>query len=244
MIAPASPRILAIDPGTTESGVVVFDPLCSEPVIESGVYTNDALLGWIRSGSIPSGSGMLAELTGPHILAIEVPRARGMPFSNEMIDTVIWVGRFLEAWGDRPSARVDRKDVKMFLCGVASAKDSNIRAAIIDRFGGSKALADRAKCPACDGKGTALAQRPADNCLGCGGGGRVWSAEKPKGFKCQGCKGRGVIKYRPERATCPECRGAKRVGDPGPLRGVTSHAWPALAVALFQADAARKGEAP
>lgn len=239
MIAPVQPRILGIDPGTTQSGVVLFDPLCEEPVVYAAVRDNDYLLSSLRSRAIDGNA-----LSGPHVLAIEVPRARGMPFSNEMIDTVLWAGRFLEAWGDRPSARVDRKDVKMLLCGATTAKDSNVRAAIIDRFGGSKALADRSKCPACDGKGVALAQRPADNCLGCGGGGRVWSAEKPKGFKCQGCKGRGVIKYRPERATCPECRGAKRVGDPGPLRGVVSHAWPALAVALFQADAARKGEGP
>ncbi len=34
-----------------------------------------------------------------------------------------------------------RREVKLHLCGTARAKDNNIRAALLDRFGGSRSVA-------------------------------------------------------------------------------------------------------
>jgi hypothetical protein len=60
--------------------------------------------------------------------------------------TLVWLGRFIEAWG-RPHEDVFRKDVKMAMCGNTKANDSNIRVALIDRFGGADvAIAKRRKC--------------------------------------------------------------------------------------------------
>ncbi len=52
------------------------------------------------------------------------------------MQTQFWAGRFVQAIG-LPFTQIDRKDEKMCLCGrAAKVSDSNIRAAIIDRYGG------------------------------------------------------------------------------------------------------------
>jgi hypothetical protein len=54
-----------------------------------------------------------------------------------VFDTVLWIGRFIEAWhgGYR---LICRRQVKLHLCESARANDANIRAALIDRFGPGK----------------------------------------------------------------------------------------------------------
>jgi hypothetical protein len=47
---------------------------------------------------------------------------------------------------------VFRHDVKMHLCGRATANDSNIRAALIDLFGGESKAIGGVKCKTCKGK--------------------------------------------------------------------------------------------
>lgn len=68
-------------------------------------------------------------------LAIEMIASYGMPVGREVFETCVWIGRFIEAWGG-PYTLVYRKDVKLHLCGQPRAKDSNIRQALIDRYGG------------------------------------------------------------------------------------------------------------
>ena len=58
----------------------------------------------------------------------------GMPVGKEVFDTCVWIGRFIEAF-DLEYEYVYRKDEKMNLCHSMKAKDSNIRQALIDRFG-------------------------------------------------------------------------------------------------------------
>ena len=59
-----------------------------------------------------------------------------MSVSDSIFDTVYWTGRFREAWGDKGFFdRIPRMTVKMHLCHNSRAKDSNIRQALIDRFG-------------------------------------------------------------------------------------------------------------
>src|SRR3546814_21052261 len=66
-------------------------------------------------------------------LAIERFEARGMPMGEDSIETVIWTGRFVQAWRDPASVRmVKRREVKSHLCGSARAKDPNVRQALID----------------------------------------------------------------------------------------------------------------
>ena len=138
MIARVAPRIVAVDPGSESSGVVLFDPVCSEPVVYAAKVENDHLLAWLHAKAIPYDVAGWHHLTGPHVLVVEMMRARGMPFSNDEMRTLVWLGRFIEAWRGE-WAEVYRQDVKLHLCGSAKARDANIRAALIDRFGGKDA---------------------------------------------------------------------------------------------------------
>lgn len=113
-------HILAIDPGTTESGWCI---LVGSQVRDSGVMPNDDMLAFV------SGQG------GYATLAIEMIASYGMPVGREVFETCVWIGRFMQAWGHDESVQlVYRKDVKMHLCGTTKAKDGNVRQAIIDLY--------------------------------------------------------------------------------------------------------------
>lgn len=61
----------------------------------------------------------------------------GMAVGKEVFDTCVWIGRFIEL-ASLQAIEVEyiyRKDEKMNLCHSMKAKDSNIRQALIDRFG-------------------------------------------------------------------------------------------------------------
>jgi len=70
-------------------------------------------------------------------LVIEQIRSYGMAVGAEVFDTCVWTGRFIQAWGG-PHTMVPRIDVKMHLCKSPRAKDTNVRQALIDRFGPGK----------------------------------------------------------------------------------------------------------
>jgi hypothetical protein len=63
------------------------------------------------------------------IVLVEFPKPRGQPMYWQLVDTIYWIGRMDQACS-MAMQRVDRKDVKMTLCGTAKAKDSNVSAAI------------------------------------------------------------------------------------------------------------------
>ncbi len=116
--------IIAIDPGTTHSGVVVFDGA-------------DILF---VDSSMPN-KEVLIELNHRYeAVAIEMIESYGMPVGKSTFETVLWVGRFIEKWSGRRYL-LYRKDIKLFLCGTTRAKDANIRQALLDLFpqtGGGK----------------------------------------------------------------------------------------------------------
>ena len=118
--------LLAIDPGYTQSAWVEFED--GRPQ-QFGIVANDDLLTILRDPSFDD-------------LAIEAIASYGMAVGAEVFETCVWSGRFLQRWADmHPGAdvrRVYRRDVKLHLCGSARAKDSNIRAALIDLYGPGK----------------------------------------------------------------------------------------------------------
>jgi hypothetical protein len=119
--------VIAIDPGNEQSAFLILHP----HVGSFGIVHNDNMIDWIRRWSLGG--------AGDH-LAIEMIASYGMPVGREVFETCVMIGRFIEAWG-RPYTLVYRRDVKMHLCGNNAAKDGNIRAALIDRFGPGKAKA-------------------------------------------------------------------------------------------------------
>jgi len=114
-------RILALDPGTSQTGWVLLD---AGNVADSGVHQNHDVLRWVQAGQ------------GADVLAIEMMKARGMPTSNDEFKTLVWIGRYQQAWSDPERVRlVYRQDVKLHVCGSMKAKDPNIRAALLDMVG-------------------------------------------------------------------------------------------------------------
>lgn len=115
--------ILAIDPGTSESGWVILD---GSQVIASGVTRNELMLS--RVGC--------AEVMGAEQLAIEMIASYGMAVGREVFETCVWIGRFKQAWRSPDDVKlIYRRDVKIHLCGTTKAKDANVRQALIDLLG-------------------------------------------------------------------------------------------------------------
>ncbi|NFI06020.1 hypothetical protein FC959_16945 [Clostridium botulinum] len=117
--------ILAIDPGNTESGVVVLDENL-EPTAKAKI-DNKILLGNIVNG----------DLNGIKYVAIEMVACYGMAVGKSVFDTCVWIGRYSQAikehLGIEPTY-IYRKDEKINLCNSMKAKDSNIIQALVDRF--------------------------------------------------------------------------------------------------------------
>jgi len=120
-------NIIAIDPGPKESAYVVME---NGEITEKGIEENSNLRD-ILDDRLDSPCGY------EHDLLIEMVASYGMAVGKDVFETCVEIGRFIEAWGG-PYKLVYRKDVKMHLCGSTRAKDSNIRQALIDLYGGSK----------------------------------------------------------------------------------------------------------
>ena len=118
-------KLLAIDPGTFESAWVAFD---GQRVLGHGLESNVTILGRLR------------EYAGVPVW-IEMVASFGMPVGKEVFETCVWIGRFWETALRNGSAcdRVTRHQIKLHLCHSARAKDTNVRQAILDRFGGKLA---------------------------------------------------------------------------------------------------------
>ena len=121
-------KILAIDPGNTESAFVLMNPDYSVSHSSAGKFGNEVLLKLVQDlGGISGG-----ELT----VVIEMVASYGMAVGKEVFDTCVWIGRFAQAAMER-GAKVDyvyRMQERMALCHDSRAKDANIRQALIDRF--------------------------------------------------------------------------------------------------------------
>lgn len=126
--------ILAIDPGNEESAYCLIDIKTYKP-IEFNKIKNVEMFDVIER--------LISEYDGYsfNTMVIEMIASYGMPVGKEVFDTCVWIGRFVEAMKmfskDRftETKYVYRKDEKMNICGSMKAKDSNIRQALIDRFG-------------------------------------------------------------------------------------------------------------
>jgi hypothetical protein len=119
-VAPLS--VLAIDPGTHQSAWVYMS---DRRLIGFGISSNDSLLTAIRERQMPA-----------RRVVIEKVASYGMPVGADVFETVFWSGRFAEAADPIPVERPTRKEIVTHLCGSARAKDSNVRQALIDRYGG------------------------------------------------------------------------------------------------------------
>mgnify|MGYP002507691156 CR=1 FL=1 len=127
--------IYAIDPGPVKSALVT---LHDDGTVEASTWPNQDLHAILATAD-------------PGILVIEMIASYGMPVGAEVFQTCVWIGRFYDTWDGhgvnrQTATSLTRLQVKSAICHSGKANDANIRAALIDRFGG----------PSCIRKGGAL----------------------------------------------------------------------------------------
>ena len=115
-------RLLAIDPGTTESAYVIWD---GKKIHAFDKLTNHEMLVVLN-----------VDTSLYDAVVIEQIKSYGMAVGESIFETVFWSGMFAgtSSYTGKPIDRMPRMDVKMHLCHSARAKDSNIMQALIDRF--------------------------------------------------------------------------------------------------------------
>lgn len=119
--------IFAIDPGPTESAVVIYDDYEKIILRKDKLPNEDVLVLIANKANHP------LDLT---IFAIEMIASFGMAVGKEVFETCVWIGRFVQQAQPLIKARlVYRTEVKMHLCHSVRAKDANIRQALIDKLG-------------------------------------------------------------------------------------------------------------
>jgi len=125
-------RIVAIDPGTEESGwIEIVAPM---KIVNFGYDRNEELKYHVFDPDQPAWT--------PDHLAIEEMKYYGSNYhvGKSVFDTCIWIGRFIEIF-NCPYTLLGRKQVAAHITGTAKANDSGVRHALLDRFpatGGGK----------------------------------------------------------------------------------------------------------
>lgn len=123
---PYASTVIAIDPGPEQTAVAVIDrgSLC---VWDFFIKENQEVLKFLsREGCRFSKAD----------IRIEMIASYGMAVGATVFETCVWIGRFMQAADpyQNRTKRIFRREVKMHLCGNATAKDANIRQAIIDKY--------------------------------------------------------------------------------------------------------------
>lgn len=119
-------RLLAIDPGPTESAYVVIDD--NRRPLWFGKVGNEDLRALILTR---------AEQVEADKAAVEMIASYGMSVGADVFETCCWIGRYCEAYRAVHTAepwRIKRLPIKVHHCYSAKATDANIRQALTDRF--------------------------------------------------------------------------------------------------------------
>ena len=114
-------KIFGVDPGTSESGYVVYDTE-TEDIISFGKIDNDALLKIIVENPDEA-----------DVMAIEIITSYGQRVGKETFQTCFFIGKCMQGFRKK-HYRIKRVDEKKYICGTGAAKDSGIRQELLDRF--------------------------------------------------------------------------------------------------------------
>lgn len=151
--------LLALDPGPCDTAYVMLEldqPTAARfRIAAKGFVPNVQVLDDVIPSLIPAVDAMRmlphssADLGasdvaggGVHVVS-EAIQAMGMSVGSETFDTCIWIGRFMQRalMCGATFDRIKRTEIKLHLCGTPRAKDTNVRQALIDRFGPGRAAA-------------------------------------------------------------------------------------------------------
>ena len=140
-------RILAIDPGTKESGYVILDGGVIE---DKGILQNEIIRDLIKT-------------VNHDLLTIEMIASYGKPVGKETFVTVLWIGRFMELTKAKTKL-IERRDIKLFFCRSAAAKDPHVRQAVIDFYGGDSVALAGKRCVCKNGQTKTKVPRDCEKC--------------------------------------------------------------------------------
>ena len=117
-------KIIAIDPGPKESGVCIMNwPASDLPSVDwKQQMPNDHTIDLIRERRFP--------------VAIEDVQNYGMTVGSDVFMTLKMIGRVMEVcrYQGYPLSQIKRPTIKTILCNTPTAKDKDVRMAIIGRF--------------------------------------------------------------------------------------------------------------
>ncbi len=117
--------ILVIDPGTTQSAIVAIEDAQSMRPAHFCKDGNPIILNMV--GAVGKGD----------VVVIEMMTSYGGKVGREVFDTLVWLGRFQQE-AIRRGAEVhliNRVKVKAHICHKTTATDSQVRQALLARFG-------------------------------------------------------------------------------------------------------------
>lgn len=124
--------LLSVDTGTTKSAYVMVDT-ATYKIEESGKVDNEKMMEIARFGYYDA-------------CVIEMFSSYGMRVGKEVFESVVMVGRLMEAVYYRKgfnANRIERNKVKQFVCQKGgSVKDADVIQVLKDRFGGKGTKAE------------------------------------------------------------------------------------------------------
>jgi len=114
-------KILSIDPGNEQSAYACYK---NGEFLEFAIVQNETMLHIINQYDADR-------------IIIERMECMGMAVGRSVLDTCVWIGRYIQKAGS-PVYTIGRRDVKLHMCGSVRAKDSNVRQAVMDRYGSTR----------------------------------------------------------------------------------------------------------
>jgi hypothetical protein len=116
--------VYGVDPGPEKTGWVLWD---GKQVLDGGAETpNQEFL------------NRLATSTVPIPMYVEMIASYGMAVGKETFQTCVWIGRYVEVWSilGFPWQFCYRLNIRTHHCHDGRAGDSNVNAALRDKYGG------------------------------------------------------------------------------------------------------------
>ena len=115
-------KIIAIDPGTYYTAYVELET-SDLSLLDFNRIPNPVFLQKMRESAAQ----------GHKHRVIEQVKSYGNVIGDDLLHTVLWSGRFIEA-SEIPFSLIPRKTVCMEVCRSVTASDKNVRAALIDLY--------------------------------------------------------------------------------------------------------------